>query len=144
MRLGHDVYVHFGRAVHEAQLLELDVQGLAMQLDLGPNSEEAFDEAWARIENLFRRTIGYVQDKYDIPSEVADELESARRARNFLAHEFFRQPDLHTGGARAEDAAIEMLDQLARSFHALGERLEALTRALAGEKPLPGDEAGDF
>jgi len=140
-----ELYAHFGRALHEAQILEFTVQGFAVQLEVPKGGDaEASEETWARIEHLFRRTIGYVQERFDIPSEVADDLEQARQARNYLAHEFFLQPQLQAGDAEVERQTIEGLDRLRDDFLDLAKRLDELTWKVLGEKPPTDEEIEDL
>ncbi len=135
-----EVYAHFGRAVHAAQLLELSLQGFAVAVDL-PDSEEepTFEGAWAEIEHLFGRTIGYIQKRYDIPSEIADDLEEARKVRNYLAHDYFRHPEIHSDDPRVEQDAIEELDTFHDDLQALAERLDQLMWSVTGEE-APSEE----
>lgn len=106
-----EVYAYYGLAMYHAQVLEHGMVNSIVILDFlqtlsGFKSKDAWDRAFDDfLRNNFKKTFGqllpYVMG-HQLPAPLASDLECAKRARNYLAHGFFRENALNfiTEGGR--------------------------------------------
>lgn len=111
-----DVYRKFGEASEAAQLLETELGNILLVVGaVDKNLIEQPDEktATALYKSINRQTLGQLLKSLKNSSESVDHLEEklarALKARNRLAHSFYRQ---HNFRRNSEDGRAKMLKDL--------------------------------
>jgi len=127
-----DVYRKFGEASEAAQLLETELGNILLMVDaVDQNLIKQPDEktATALYNSINRQTLGQLFKSLKTSSESVDHLEEmlvrALKARNRLAHSFYRQ---HNFRRNSEDGHAKMLKDLEQIHNDLLEAYKAVMR----------------
>ena len=127
-----NVYRKYGEASEAAQLLETELGNILLMV--GAVDQNLIDEpdektAAALYNRINRQTLGQLLKDLKNSSESVDHLEAlfakALKARNRLAHSFYRQ---HNFRRNSEDGRAKMLQDLEHIHHDLLEAYKAVMR----------------
>ena len=125
------VYAHFGKAAHEAQLLELEVGNVILNiiLSLKKNQKLTAEEqqSFQKImDDINKSTLGklfnhikqiYNLDK-DVISPITSILDKTNEKRTYLIHRFFAFHNFAIFSSNARQEMIEELISLTKEFQA--------------------------
>ena len=127
-----DVYRKFGAASEAAQLLETELGNIflfAGAVDQNLIEEPDEERATTLYNKINRQSLGQLLHGLRNSSESVDHLEGllakALKARNWLAHSFYRQ---HNFRRNSEDGRAKMLEDLAIIHHDLLDAYKAVMR----------------
>lgn len=131
-----DVYAHFGLAMYWAQVVEHEIINSIMLLKIFPNSKSVKTLAeWQNIVDdfyagKFEKTMGKIVADFklsgiDTSAEFMQTLESSLKARNFLAHKFFRINSIDFVTNQGRTRMIEELSSYTELFKTANESLYA-------------------
>jgi len=91
------VYEQFGRAAHQAQMLETDLGTALLALDaletksfLNPDSDAYLRLRTAIDQHTLGRSLKLIRQKLSLDDDADTVLEKSLDTRNFLIHHFFR------------------------------------------------------
>jgi hypothetical protein len=125
-----DVYRKFGEASEAAQLLETELGNILLRVDaVDKNLIEQPDEKTATVlyNSINRQPLGQLLKNLKNSSESVDHLEEklagALKARNRLAHSFYRQ---HNFRRNTDDGRAKMLKDLEQIHNDLLEAYKAV------------------
>jgi hypothetical protein len=125
-----DVYRKFGEASEAAQLLETELGNILLMIGaIDKNLIEQPNEktATALYKSINRQTLGQLLKSLKNSSQSADHLEEqlvrALKARNRLAHSFYRQHNFHRN---SEDGRAKMLEDLEQIHNELLEAYKSV------------------
>ncbi len=86
------VRVEYARTMREAQLFEAELRVVAIhELEI-PDRELNPEELQQRTERFYSHGIGWIQQRLELTAELASEIDTLRKARNELAHEYLLRP----------------------------------------------------
>lgn len=131
--LTREVYANFGLAMYMAQVLESGLVNVAIWTGVRDRAYNTYGELEADMLALFRQTMGaqrvaLMARRPDL-AHMEDLLTRALRARNFLAHNYFR---VRAAAFATEDGQHRMIEELNHAREFFGEVNEQL-QALATE-----------
>ncbi len=122
-----DVYAHYGAAVSTANILET---GLINYLTLIQNkakkngTQSSWDHYYAENTELtMGKLVQRIQQRTLLTSELKQELATALKMRNDLAHYYFRERALHTATFAGRAFMIEELKEATETFSRISEHL---------------------
>jgi hypothetical protein len=122
-----EIYAYFGLAMYLAQVLEHCVINAIFFIDFIPSAlKEGHTKAtWAeavdshfdrRYKDVFGKLINQLLSTGKIPDNIKEELEKSRKARNRLAHDFFRDHDVSWFSQKGKESMYEELREAANLF----------------------------
>ena len=129
--LRREIYARFGLAMYYAQMLEFSIVNQLLALGITDGAYNTYEEAEAVVVRLLGSTLGelnqkLVDEKTDL-THLEDDLRRARRLRNFLAHNYFRERVLAAELPAGRERMLDELAQAASFLQEIGERLNTLT-----------------
>ncbi|QJY34701.1 hypothetical protein HND92_18095 [Diaphorobacter sp. JS3050] len=125
-----EIYARFGLAIYQAQCLEHGLVNALVMLDLIPNERHKVKSRaqWEGLvdyfmDSKFELTLGKLIKSLSavaaVPDNLAQDLASALKLRNYLAHHYFRERSemfvSATGRRKMFDELIEWCDQLSKA-----------------------------
>ena len=119
------IYLAYGDVMHQFQVFELT---LWQFLSRGIKPGMTLDQSIAKVEAWNGTTLGALvrglkgQDHW--PEGIADDLEAAVQARNYLAHHFLREYFIVVPSRETQDRALRELAELRERILDLEARLE--------------------
>jgi hypothetical protein len=120
-------YAQYGRTMLGYQSLEMSMAFLVVMDQDDPPPLSTYGEAVKNLNKLYKLTIGALQRRVgkDLPQELIDDLEQARRGRNYLAHQYLveRVEELDRGSAHR----LEMIRGLEATQRRIGDILRTIT-----------------
>lgn len=133
-----EVFAYYGRAMYHSQCLEMSIVCADLLLNVVPNQFETTPspEEWgnlvrARSNKLLDSTLGNiikdVTKTAKIDEEIRDKLKKALDARNYLAHNFFREK---SDGFKTSASCKEMRTDINNLLIVISEASEAIERQL--------------
>jgi hypothetical protein len=127
-----DTYAHYGLAMYHAQVVEHEIVNLlvlARIVKARENAEQILSDPW---ERRFRETLGVLVRRLTPfmtgDQELLRDMTDAVRARNRLAHSYWRERAEDFVSLRGRDDMIAELTRLKDSFINLNRRLEQMSQ----------------
>jgi len=140
-----EVYARFGLAMYYGQVLELSIVNRLVISDIFNDKYDTDEEADAAVKALISTgTIGSLKNglvgRGISLTDLADDLERARKIRNFLAHNYFRERALALQERDGQKQMIIELDLATSFLRETGERLAALVTEALTARGVTEDE----
>ena len=125
------IYGAYGEVMHQFQMFEM-TWWMLLARSIKPGT--SLDQADAKVEKWDGTTFGNIlrgiKSQSHWPEGLIDELESAVRARNYLARHFLREYFVHVPSDELTDQAGGQLAHVSARLARLEERLEGHLRSL--------------
>ena len=134
-----EVYAHFGLAMYLAQVLEHGIVNALIYADLVPRRaghvrtkeqwEAEFDAFMGRhFEVTLGRLLKRLNEHVPVPEGLQANLNAALKARNHLAHVFFRERAAPYMSAEGRDGMLKELAEAQTIFERADADLDAVVR----------------
>jgi hypothetical protein len=125
-----ELYRRYGQVMEQAQLFEQVVRGHAQRLEFVSLREiGSSPTVLPHIRRIDGKTIGWVEQRYELPQDAKEIVKLARELRNDLAHNFFDSIDKNSAEGRLK---------VAGTLLAYSRVFAAASRPIADWRPEPG------
>jgi hypothetical protein len=129
-----EVYAHYGLAMYCAQVLEHELANFVVVSRSIAGAFASHEEREALWAELFGSTMGrqlrHALAESRLDNDQVEALERALKARNFLAHDYFRERIGKLESERGRNEMIEELDEIRDTFIAADASVSPITREL--------------
>jgi hypothetical protein len=125
------IYVGFGAAMHQFQVIELTLwQFLTRTISDRPTADRAMEQVENWDATTFGRLVRGLREQPHWPTGLLDDLEHAVATRNYLTHHFLRELFAGPPSAEALGQATQSLADVLKRLVLLEENIEAHLKSL--------------